>query len=81
MSEAEILGKLQQIFDNVFMDTVVVRRNLSARDVPEWDSLNHVSLVLAIESAFGLEFRVGEVEATKNVGELVDLIGRKCVAA
>jgi acyl carrier protein len=81
MSEAQILTQLQQIFDNLFMDTVVVTRNLNAHAVPEWDSLNHVSLVLAMERAFGIQFRVGEVESTQNVGELVDLIGRKCVPA
>jgi acyl carrier protein len=81
MSETQILGKLQQIFDNLFMDNVVVTRNLSAHAVPEWDSLNHVSLVLAVERAFQIQFRVGEVEATRNIGELVDLINRKCVPA
>jgi len=43
-------------------------------DVPEWDSLLHISLMLAVESAFKIRFRVGEVEATRNVGDLADLI-------
>jgi len=36
--------------------------------------LTHVSLVIAIEQAFGIRFRVGEVEATRNIGDLVGLI-------
>ena len=48
--------------------------NLSAKDVAEWDSLTHISLMVAVEKAFGVRFRVGEVETTQNVGEFSDLI-------
>jgi acyl carrier protein len=74
MQKSEVLEKLQEVFDSTFLQSVVVRPDLSARDVEEWDSLAHVSLILAVEEAFGVQFRVGEVEATKNVGELADLI-------
>jgi len=74
MQQSEVLKKLQEVFDSTFLQSVVVRPDLSARDVEEWDSLAHVSLILAVEEAFGVQFRVGEVEATKNVGELADLI-------
>lgn len=74
MQQSEVFNKLQEVFDSTFLQSVVVRSDLSARDVEEWDSLAHVSLILAVEEAFGVQFRVGEVEATKNVGELADLI-------
>ena len=74
MTESEIYKKLQAVFDNAFIDEVAVTPELSAKDVEEWDSLSHVSLVLAIEQTFGVRFGVGEVEATKNVGDLVKLI-------
>jgi acyl carrier protein len=74
MQQSEVLKKLQEVFDSTFLQSVVVRPDLSARDVEEWDSLAHVSLILAVEEAFGVQFRVGEVEATQNVGELADLI-------
>jgi len=45
--------------------------------VPEWDSLIHISLLVAVEKAFGVRLRVGEVEATTNVGEFADLILRR----
>jgi acyl carrier protein len=77
MPQPEVLSKLQKVFDEVFLDKVVVTPELTAADVGEWDSLLHVSLVLAIEQEFGIRFRVGEVEATKNVGELADLISKR----
>ena len=77
MTQAEVIHKLQPVFDSVFTEEVAVTPDLTAKDVAEWDSLNHVALVLAIEREFGIRFRTGEVELTRNVGELIDLISRK----
>lgn len=75
--QEEILARLQSVFDDVFLEDVVVTPGLSAGDVEEWDSLLHISLVLAVEEAFGIRFRVGEVESTKNVGDFIALISRR----
>ena len=77
MQLSDVYSKLQEVFDEVFLDRVVVTPELTAKDVPEWDSLLHVSLVLAIEQTFGIRFRVGEVEGAKNVGELAELIEKR----
>jgi acyl carrier protein len=77
MDRPEIIAKLQTVFDGIFLEPVTVTPELSANDVEEWDSLLHISLMLAVEAAFGVRFRVGEVEATKNIGEFADLIGRR----
>jgi acyl carrier protein len=77
MTTDEIVATLQTVFDRVFLDHVELRADLSAKDVPEWDSMIHISLVVAVEQAFHIRFRLGEVEATKNIGEFVDLIGRR----
>ena len=74
MNQTEVIAKLQGIFDMVFLDPVVLTPAVSAKDVPEWDSLTHISLMVAVEKAFSVRFRVGEVEATRNVGEFADLI-------
>lgn len=74
LTKAQVLSRLQTIFDDLFLDEVTVTPELSAHDVEEWDSLLHISLVVAIEEVFNIKFRVGEVEATENVGEFADLI-------
>jgi acyl carrier protein len=68
---------MQTVFDDVFLDDVKVTPELSANDVEEWDSLLQISLVLGVEKVFGVRFRVGEVEATKNLGEFANLIQRR----
>jgi acyl carrier protein len=77
MRQQEVFTKLQDVFDGVFLQKVEVSRDLSANDVEEWDSLTHVSLILAVEEAFGVRFRVGEVESTKNLGDLADIIVKR----
>ena len=74
MNQAEVIAQLQTIFDTVFLEPVVLTPTISAQDVPEWDSLTHISLMVAVEKSFGVRFRVGEVENTKNVGDFADLI-------
>lgn len=74
MNQADIIAKLQAIFDTVLLDPVVLTPATTAKDVPEWDSLTHISLMVTVEKEFGIRFRVGEVENAQNVGELADLI-------
>lgn len=77
MNQNEVIKKLQGIFDAVFLEAVELTPALSAKDVPEWDSLTHISLLVAVEKAFSVRFRVGEVESAKNVGEFADLIAKR----
>lgn len=74
MNQSEIINKLQAIFDEIFLEPVQLTPSLSAMDVEEWDSLIQISLLVAVEKAFSIRFRVGEVEATKNIGEWANLI-------
>lgn len=74
MNQAEVIAQLQTIFDTVFLEPVALTPAISAADVPEWDSLTHISLMVAVEKSFGVRFRVGEVENAKNVGDFADLI-------
>ena len=77
MNQSEIMNKLQQVFDQVFAQTVKISAETSAKDVPDWDSVAHISLVLSIEKAFSIRFRMGEIEKAKNIGELADIIFKK----
>jgi acyl carrier protein len=77
MTQNEVISRLQPIFDDLFMDRVALTPELTADDVEEWDSLIQISILLAVEKQFNIRFRVGEVEATKNVGQFADLIARR----
>lgn len=80
LTQPEIMSRLQEIFDDVFLEKVVVTPELSAKDVTEWDSLVHITLVASVEERFKVRFRVGEVEATRNVGDFANLIMKRSAA-
>jgi acyl carrier protein len=74
----QIEHTLTQVFQDVFDDdTIVLRPELTAEDVPGWDSLTHIRLLLTIEREFGIKFTITEVGELKNVGELMDKIQSK----
>lgn len=76
MTETEIRAKLTEIFRDVFDDkTLEINPQTTAADVEHWDSLSHVSMIVAVEKAFGVRFTTGQVQALKNVGDLLALIG------
>jgi acyl carrier protein len=75
MQNAEIYDRLTAIFRDVLDDdALMLKPDLTASDVPAWDSFNHINIVVATEAAFGIKFRSAEIEELKNVGEFVALI-------
>jgi acyl carrier protein len=75
MSTLEILNDIfRQVFDD---DSIVIKRETTANDIEEWDSLTHMNLVVAVEAKFKIRFALGELQTLKNVGDLLDLTEKK----
>ncbi|MBO7729732.1 MAG: acyl carrier protein [Lachnospiraceae bacterium] len=73
--EEKIYETLNEIFQDVFDDEdIVVDAETNSETIEDWDSLEHINLVVAIEKAFGLKFSMDEVTGMKNVGEMVEII-------
>jgi acyl carrier protein len=78
MQESEIYVELTGIFHDLFDDeAIVLRPELTAADVEEWDSFNHINLIVAVEAKFGIKFQTAELESMHNVGHLVAIIEKK----
>jgi len=81
MQQQDIYAQLTTIFHDLFDDdSIVLNPGLTAADVPEWDSFNHINLIVAIESRFGIKFQTAELESMHTVGHLADLIQSKLAA-
>jgi acyl carrier protein len=81
MQTADIYAKLTTIFHDVFDDdSIVLRPELMAADVPDWDSFNHINLIVAVETSFKIKFQTAELEQLHTVGHLADLIAAKLAA-
>jgi len=78
METAEIYQEFTKIFHQVFLnDSIVVRPDLTAKDVEGWDSLSHIRLVLTVERSFGVKFSASEIGKLKDVAGLADLVRSK----
>lgn len=78
MTRAEVFEKLNDIFRNNFDDDEIeLTDETSSSDIDDWDSLEQINLVVAIQDAFNVKFNIDEVNAMKNVGEMVDFILEK----
>ena len=81
MQSEEIYAQLTPLFHDLFDDEgLVLTPELTAGDVPEWDSFNHINLIVAVEAAFGIKFKTAELESLQTVGHLVDLVEKKLTA-
>lgn len=78
----DILAKLAPIFQEVFDDDELeITPVTTADDIEDWDSLEHINLIIAVEKAFGIKFTTAEIsrlkEPEQNVGTFSDLIASK----
>lgn len=79
MSKEEILKKINNILKDIFDDeSLVISMETTAKDIDEWDSLNHITIISTIENEFNVDFTMEEVVNFKNVGDIVDKIVEKC---
>ena len=75
MTREEVFAKLNEVFRDVFDDEdIVVTDETTAADIEDWDSLEHINLLVAIERSFDIKFTMGETTGMQNVGEMADKI-------
>jgi acyl carrier protein len=78
MAQADVYAALQDIFRDIFDDDEIeLEPTTSAADIPEWDSFNHVNIIVASEMKFGVKFLAAELDDLKNVGDFVALVQKK----
>lgn len=78
MNRNEIVEKLTTVFHEVFKDnTIVLRDEMTANDVENWDSLTHMVMITKVEETFGVKFKLKELNRLKQVGDLISVVESK----
>jgi acyl carrier protein len=78
IERGEVMRRLTEVFQETFGDPgLQIRDSMTAADVDEWDSLQHIVLVLAVEREFRIRLNPAEVGKLENVGRMVDLLQAK----
>ncbi len=72
MTADQILERVTRIVaDTLELDDLVLTRLTKASEVDGWDSLSHLTIIMAVEKNFGIRFRTGEIAGLMNVGDLI----------
>ena len=78
LSKDEIIERLNDVFRDVFDDdTLEVDGNTTADDIEDWDSIEHITLIGAVEDEFKMRVKMGEVSGMKDVGEMIGIIEQR----
>ena len=77
MTEQEIFDSVQEIFRTVFDDEdIVLTREMTSADIEDWDSLEQINLLVAIEKRFNIKFQLQDVKDLPDGGSMLDLVKR-----
>ncbi|MBE6856135.1 MAG: acyl carrier protein [Ruminococcus sp.] len=78
MNKNDIVKRLTEVFRDVFDDdSIVINENTTSADIEDWDSIEHINLIGAVEDEFGMRFKMKEVSGMKNVGEMIGIIAER----
>jgi len=78
MKESEILKILQEIFDDIFEEnSIKINQSTTSESIEQWDSLNHINLMSAIEIEFDFKFSLSEFMNANNLASIVEIIKYK----
>ena len=77
-NKQEIPERTAKIFREVFEEpALAISAETKAEDIPQWDSLTHINLIIALEEEFGIQFTSQEVTSMTCVGDLFTLLEQK----
>ena len=72
---ASKLEQVRNIASDIFGIPVdQVTAESSPQTIENWDSMQHLNLVLVVEEKFGVQFEPEDIEAMKNVGAVAALV-------
>lgn len=69
---------MEERLKRIVIDTLKIRESdysedLAAGDIPEWDSIGHVNLLMAVEREFEIAFDVTDAIDIETVADLQDM--------
>ena len=75
MDKYDVIPRLTEVFRDVFGDdSIVISESTTSADIDDWDSIEHINLIGAVEDEFRMSFKMREVSGMKNVGEMISII-------
>ncbi len=78
MNRTDIFNKVSRIFKDVIEDEELsIEESFNSSDIPEWDSLVHIMLIVETEKKFNIKFLSSEISKWKDIGAMITAIESK----
>ncbi len=71
------ISELQQVFYNALGKKATISENTVKKDLPLWDSINHITLISELQEHYKVSFTVSEIQRIDSVKALVDILEKK----
>ena len=78
MERSRIENSIIEMFNDIFeIKDIVINRELSQKDVEDWDSIGHVRLIIAIQEEFNIDIPIEDTISLSTVGKIIDYVCQK----
>jgi len=71
------LRDLAEIFKKVMGEDTVITEETKREDVKNWDSLNHLNLILELKDFYKIEFTPEEIAKMNSIKQIIKIIREK----
>lgn len=65
------------IITELKLDEYEITPDTLANQIPGWDSLNHMNVIVAIEKSYNIRFSAYDILKCNNIGDLQNLVNKK----
>lgn len=78
VADMPVLAQVTDIFRDLLRDPALqLSEHSTPDDLPGWDSMTHIAVIVESECRFGVQFHTGEIEELHSIGDLVRSIRMK----
>ena len=73
------ISELQQLFDRALGKKITITETSAKKDMPVWDSINHITLINEIQDHYKIRFTISEIQRIDSVKSLLEILDKKLV--
>ncbi|HLP62694.1 MAG TPA: acyl carrier protein [Candidatus Deferrimicrobium sp.] len=72
--------RLEKVIRGVFpIETETIDENWTSDDIPDWDSVGHLNLIMEIQKEFAIKIEIEEMFEIEKLGDINKLLEKRNV--
>lgn len=71
---------MEKVIRGVFpIETETIDENWTSDDIPDWDSVGHLNLIMEIQKEFAVKIEIEEMFEIEKLGDIIKLLEKRNV--